>query len=58
MLGAEEGGLLMPSLTKARKILKELAAEYELNVDPDKRIDEIGVGMFHRILEKLARGFA
>jgi len=49
VLGAEDGGLLMPSLTKARKILKELAAEYELNVDPDKRIDEIGVGMQQRV---------
>jgi general nucleoside transport system ATP-binding protein len=49
VLGAEEGGLLMPSLTKARKILKELASEYELNVDPDKRIDEIGVGMQQRV---------
>ncbi|GAA6195891.1 ABC transporter ATP-binding protein [Pseudophaeobacter arcticus] len=49
VLGAEDGGLLMPSLTEARKILKELAAEYELNVDPDKRIDEIGVGMQQRV---------
>ncbi|OIQ45068.1 MAG: heme ABC transporter ATP-binding protein [Roseobacter sp. MedPE-SW] len=49
ILGAEDGGLLKPSLSKARKILKELAAEYELNVDPDKRIDEIGVGMQQRV---------
>ncbi|MCD9148269.1 ABC transporter ATP-binding protein [Pseudophaeobacter flagellatus] len=49
VLGAEDGGLLMPSLSKARKILKELAAEYELHVDPDKRIDEIGVGMQQRV---------
>lgn len=49
ILGAEDGRLLKPSLSKARKILKELAAEYELNVDPDKRIDEIGVGMQQRV---------
>ncbi len=49
VLGAEEGGLLAPSLAKARKELKELEEEYELFVDPDKRIDEIGVGMQQRV---------
>ncbi len=49
ILGAEDGGLLRPSLAKARKALKALAAEYELNVDPDARIDEIGVGMQQRV---------
>lgn len=49
ILGAEDGGLLKPSLSKARKILKQLASEYELNVDPDARIDEIGVGMQQRV---------
>jgi general nucleoside transport system ATP-binding protein len=49
ILGAEEGGLLKPSLAKARSILKELAAEYELNVDPDALIEEIGVGMQQRV---------
>lgn len=49
ILGAEDGGLLKPSLSKARKSLKDLAAEYELNVDPDARIDEIGVGMQQRV---------
>ncbi|WP_281972532.1 ABC transporter ATP-binding protein [Ruegeria faecimaris] len=49
VLGAEDGGLLAPSLTKARKELKELEEEYELFVDPDKRIDEIGVGMQQRV---------
>ena len=42
-------GLLMPSLSRARKELKELEEEYELYVDPDKRIDEIGVGMQQRV---------
>ncbi|MEK0162349.1 ABC transporter ATP-binding protein [Phaeobacter sp. JH18-32] len=49
ILGAEDGKLLKPSLSKARNSLKDLAAEYELNVDPDARIDEIGVGMQQRV---------
>ena len=49
ILGAEDGGLLRPSLAKARKTLRDLAEEYELSVDPDARIDEIGVGMQQRV---------
>ncbi len=49
ILGAEDGGLLRPSLAKARKALKTLASEYELDVNPDARIDEIGVGMQQRV---------
>ncbi|MGD9863921.1 MAG: ABC transporter ATP-binding protein, partial [Pseudodonghicola sp.] len=49
VLGAEEGRLLRPSLAKARKVLGELAVEYELNVDPEARIDQIGVGMQQRV---------
>jgi len=49
ILGAEDGELLRPSLAKARSELKTLAEEYELNVDPDARIDEIGVGMQQRV---------
>ncbi|MBE1283269.1 MAG: ATP-binding cassette domain-containing protein [Rhodobacteraceae bacterium] len=49
VLGAEDSGLLTPSLSRARKELKELEREYELFVDPDKRIDEIGVGMQQRV---------
>lgn len=49
ILGAEEGWLLKPSLAKARKSLIGLAAEYELNVDPDALIEEIGVGMQQRV---------
>ncbi|MCP3971040.1 MAG: ABC transporter ATP-binding protein [Rhodobacteraceae bacterium] len=49
ILGAEDGALLRPSLAKARKELKRLAEEYELNVDPDALIEEIGVGMQQRI---------
>ena len=49
ILGAEDGGFLKPSLAKARKTLVDLAAEYELNVDPDALIEEIGVGMQQRV---------
>ena len=49
VLGAEDGALLGPSLTKARRELTELANEYELNVDPDALIENIGVGMQQRV---------
>ena len=49
VLGAEDGQLLRPSLAKARSTLLDLAREYELNVDPDAVIEEIGVGMQQRV---------
>ena len=49
ILGAETGRLLKPSLAKARTQLKTLAAEYGLDVNPDARIEEIGVGMQQRV---------
>ena len=49
VLGAESGAFLAPSLRKARAELAELAAEYELKVDPDAIIEEIGVGMQQRV---------
>ena len=49
VLGAEEGGLLMPSLNKARKALIRLSHDYELQVDPDAVIDAIGVGTQQRV---------
>ena len=49
VLGAEDGAFLKPSLAKARKSLVQLAQEYELNVDPDALIEEIGVGMQQRV---------
>ncbi|WP_227268891.1 ABC transporter ATP-binding protein [Roseobacter weihaiensis] len=49
ILGAEDGGLLRPSLAKARRSLVELAEEYGLNVNPDALIEEIGVGMQQRV---------
>ncbi len=49
VLGAEEGRLLRPSLARARKILTELARDYELQVNPDALAGEIGVGMQQRV---------
>lgn len=49
ILGAEDGGLLKPTLAKARKTLQELAQEYGLDVDPDAVIEDIGVGMQQRV---------
>ncbi len=49
ILGAEEGRLLRPSLSKARGVLKRLAQEYELNVDPDTRIEDLSVGHQQRV---------
>jgi simple sugar transport system ATP-binding protein len=49
VLGAEDGAMLRPSLAKARKLLKELASEYGLDVDPDALIEDIGVGMQQRV---------
>ena len=49
ILGVEGGQLLAPSISKARKDLKTLAKEYELNVDPDATIDSLGVGVRQRV---------
>ncbi len=49
ILGAEDGGLLRPSLAKARRSLTDLSKEYGLEVDPDALIEEIGVGMQQRV---------
>jgi len=49
ILGAEEGGLLKPSLAKARSHLVELAKEYELDVDPDALIQDLSVGHQQRV---------
>ncbi len=49
VLGAEDGALLRPSLSKARQELSALATQYALNVDPDAVIEEIGVGMQQRV---------
>ncbi|MFY0681012.1 MAG: ABC transporter ATP-binding protein [Thalassovita sp.] len=49
ILGAEDGALLRPSLAKARKELKHLADEYELNVQPDALIQNLSVGHQQRV---------
>ena len=49
VLGAEDGALLRPSLAKARRLLKELSDEYELDVDPDTRIEDLSVGHQQRV---------
>ena len=49
VLGVEEGELIKPSLAKARKELMRLAVEYELQVDPDALIEDLGVGMQQRV---------
>ncbi len=49
VLGAEDGRLLLPSLSKARKLLSELARDYELNVDPDALISDLSVGHQQRV---------
>jgi general nucleoside transport system ATP-binding protein len=49
VLGAEDGALLRPSLAKARKLLTQLAKEYELNVDPDALIENLSVGHQQRV---------
>jgi len=49
ILGAEEGRLLRPSLSKARGVLKSLAEEYELSVDPDALVENLSVGHQQRV---------
>lgn len=57
ILGAEDGAMLKPSVAKARKLLKQLAEEYQLHVDPDSVIEELSVGHAQRveILKQLYR---
>jgi ABC-type uncharacterized transport system ATPase subunit len=49
VLGAEDGAMLRPSLAKARAELRRLEDEYELEVDPDALIEELGVGHQQRV---------
>ncbi|KRW94999.1 ABC transporter ATP-binding protein [Paracoccus sp. MKU1] len=49
ILGAEDGGLLRPSLSRARGALKRLASEYGLQVDPDALVEELSVGHQQRV---------
>ncbi|MDO5658950.1 MAG: ABC transporter ATP-binding protein [Paracoccus sp. (in: a-proteobacteria)] len=49
ILGAEDGPMLRPSLRRARSRLRELAEEYELQVDPDQKIEDLSVGHQQRV---------
>lgn len=49
ILGAEGARLLRPSLAKARGLLKDLAREFELHVDPDALIEDLSVGHQQRV---------
>ncbi len=49
VLGAEDSAMLRPSLARARRELQALADEYELNVNPDAVVEDIGVGMQQRV---------
>ncbi|SMX38310.1 ABC transporter ATP-binding protein [Maliponia aquimaris] len=49
ILGVEDGPLLNPSLAKARGVLKKLAEDYALNVDPDALIEDLSVGHQQRV---------
>nr|WP_308915918.1 ABC transporter ATP-binding protein [Jannaschia sp. LMIT008] len=49
ILGAEDGALLRPSLAKARRLLTDLAHEYEMDVDPDAVVEDLGVGQQQRV---------
>ena len=49
ILGAEDSALLAPSLSRARKELRRLAAEYEMQVDPDAVVETLSVGHQQRV---------
>jgi len=49
ILGAEGGALLQPSKARARKLLTQLAKDYELSVDPDAIIEDLSVGHQQRV---------
>ena len=58
ILGAEAGGMLKPSLAKARGELERLEREYNLKVAPDALVGDLPVGEQQRveILKALYRG--
>ncbi|UWQ21653.1 ABC transporter ATP-binding protein [Jannaschia sp. W003] len=49
ILGAEDGPMLRPSLARARKLLTELAHDYEMDVDPDAVVEDLSVGFQQRV---------
>jgi len=58
MLGAEDSAVLNKGIAKARRELKRLEDEYEMEVNPDAIIQELPVGIQQRveILKALFRG--
>jgi simple sugar transport system ATP-binding protein len=58
VLGAEGGFRLDASMRRARAELARVSREYHLEVDPDARVADLGVGQRQRveILKALARG--
>jgi general nucleoside transport system ATP-binding protein len=58
ILGAEGAFVLNRGIASARKELERLACDHGLEVDPDKRVDELPVGLQQRveILKALYRG--
>lgn len=49
ILGAEGTALLQPALASARGLLKTIAEEHELEVDPDAVVETLGVGHQQRV---------
>ena len=49
VMGAETGPLLQKSLAKARTLLKDIEAEYGLDVDPDAIVENLSVGRQQRV---------
>lgn len=58
MLGAEESLQLKNSIGRVRTHLEQLSHDYSLEVNPDARVNELGVGLQQRveILKALYRG--
>jgi general nucleoside transport system ATP-binding protein len=58
LLGVEGGCLLKPGLARARAEIVRLGREYHLEVSPDTRVGDLGVGQRQRveILKALYRG--
>ena len=49
ILGAEDGAMLSTSLTRARRELEALSAEFDLDVHPDAVIEDLSVGHQQRV---------
>lgn len=57
MLGAEEGFSLAGSVSATRELIEQMGSDYGLQVDPDKRIEDLPVGLQQRVeIIKALRG--